>query len=781
MRPPLSLLLLGGVLAAAGAGLGVWREPSAADTDPRLVLDRYCLGCHNSAERAGDLALDGTKLDALPAHRDAWERAVRKVRTGLMPPAGEPRPPRAVLDAFAAALEWRLDAAARAAPHPGFKDAARLNRAEYANAVRDLLAYDAGAIAATLPPDDAIQGFDNVAAALTVSPTLIESYVNAALKISRAAVGDRSQGPTQVSYSAPGGSQAAHVDGLPLGTRGGFRLTHDFPLDALYELRVRARGAGALSGQRYCAPPGIDITLDGEPLVVESPSAFRLRVGGGPHTLTVALLDEQRCEGVNELYGTFAPSGGIDSVEIHGPFEAAGPGDTPSRRAIFSCFASPGGEDLPCAREILERLATRAYRRPVRPGDPSLETLLRFYEQGLKEDGFEAGIEHALARLLVDPRFLYRFEADLEGRAAGAGFAVGGFELASRLSFFLWSSIPDEELLQAAASGSLHEPAVLEQQVRRMLTNARSAALVENFAGQWLKLRELENALPQDAGFDANLRTALRRETELMFEHLIHEDVSVVELLDARYTFLDERLARHYGIEDVRGSYFRRVELPEDSPRGGLLGHGSILTATSVADRTSPVVRGAWIVENLLGAEVPPPPPGVEADLSGARSPDEAKTLRQRMEAHRANPVCAACHQLIDPFGFALESFDLVGRWRDTDSGEPIDSTAVLTDGTVVHGPRGLRAALLDRSDAFVTALTEKLMTYALGRILTADDRPAVRRVVAGAAAHDYRFSAIVLGIVQSAPFRMQAEGRTTDAGRDAGGGATQARLPEEP
>jgi hypothetical protein len=405
-------------------------------------------------------------------------------------------------------------------------------------------------------------------------------------------------------------------------------------------------------------------------------------------------------------------------------------------------------------------LATRAYRRPVDTGDPALETLLRFFEEG-RQGGFEAGIEQALARLLIDPRFLYRFEDEPDGLAPGESYDVGGFELASRLSFFLWSSIPDDELLEAAASGSLHEPATLARQVRRMLSDSRSTALVENFAGQWLKLRELDDALPQDPGFDASLRTAFRRETELMFEHVLHEDSSVLELLDARYTFLDERLARHYGIEGIRGSYFRRVDLPRDSARGGLLGHGSILTTTSVANRTSPVVRGAWIVENLLGAEVPPPPPGVEADLSGARSPSEAKTLRQRMEAHRANPVCAACHQLIDPFGFALENFDLVGRWRETEAGEPIDATAVLTDGTVVRGPQELRGALLDRSDAFVTALTEKLMTYAIGRILTADDKPAVRRIVAAAAADDYRFSAIVLGIAQSEPFRMQRKRAT--------------------
>jgi hypothetical protein len=756
MRAPASLILIAGLLATAGAGFGVWRQHGAASADPREVVDRYCAGCHNAAERAGGVALGSSTLDALPDNRDLWEHAVRKVRTGFMPPAGEPRPERAVLDRFAAALEQRLDAAADAAPNPGSKGVSRLNRAEYANAVRDLLAYDAGAIVATLPADDSIQGFDNVAAALTVSPTLIESYVNAALKISRAAVGDRTQGPTQTSYDAPGGSQAAHVDGLPLGTRGGFKLTHDFPLDATYEIRVRARGPGALAGQRFCAPPVIDVTLDAEPLAIETPAAFRLPVAAGPHTLTVALLDEQRCEGVNELYGVYAPAGGIDSVEIHGPFEATGAGDTPSRRAIFSCTPPTGGDDVPCAREILTRLATRAYRRPVDSGDSALTTLLQFYEQGRQDGGFETGIEQALARLLIDPRFLYRFEAEPDGLTAGQSYELGGLELASRLSFFLWSSIPDDELLEAATSGSLQEPAALERQVRRMLLDSRSAALVENFAGQWLKLRELEGALPQDPSFDASLRTAFRRETELTFEHVLREDRSVLELLGAGYSFLDERLAQHYGVAGVRGSYFRRVELPEDSARGGLLGHGSILTATSVANRTSPVVRGAWIVENLLGAEVPPPPPGVEADLSGARSPAEAKTLRQRMEAHRANPVCASCHQVIDPFGFALENFDLVGRWRDAEAGEPIDATAVLTDGTELHGPQDLRAALLDRSDAFVPALTEKLMTYALGRILTTDDKPAVRRIVAAAAGEDYRFSGVVLGIAHSEPFRLQ-------------------------
>jgi hypothetical protein len=782
MRPPASLLLITGLLAAVGVGIGARLRQSAAAVDPKFVLDRYCLGCHNSAERAGDLALDGARLDTLSDERAVWEHVVRKVRTGFMPPAGEPRPDRAVLDRFATALEGRLDAAARAAPNPGFKSVSRLNRAEYANAVRDLLAYDARDVASTLPPDDAIQGFDNVAAAMTVSPTLIEGYVNAAMKISRAAIGDRSQGPTQVTYEAPSGSQAAHVDGLPLGTRGGFALTHNFPLDATYEIRVRARGAGALAGQRFCAPPRIDITLDGAPLALDNPATHRLSVAGGPHTLTAALLDERRCEGVDELYGVYAPGGGIDSIEIHGPFEASGPGSTPSRRAVFSCVPPGGGEDLPCARETLLRLATRAYRRPVDTDDAALATLLRFYERGRQDGGFEAGIEQAVARVLIDPEFLYRFEAEPAKLADGQSFPVGSFDLASRLSFFLWSSIPDDALLEVAKAGTLGEPAELKQQVRRMLADGRAIALVENFAGQWLKLRELDDALPQDFGFDANLRTAFRRETELMFEHVLREDLSVLDLLAARYTFLDQRLAQHYGVPGVRGSYFRRVELPADSLRGGLLGHGSILTATSAANRTSPVVRGAWIVENLLGAEVPPPPPGVEADLSGARSPAEAKTLRQRMEAHRANPVCASCHQLIDPFGFALENFDLVGRWRDMDAGEPINAAAVLTDGTVVDGPASLRAALLDRSDAFVTSLTEKLMTYALGRILTADDKPAVREIVRAAAADDYRFSSVVLGIANSLPFRMQTNGSgDLDAGMDARGRATQGAVAEKP
>jgi len=762
MSPRAILLVSIGLPAVTLAAVAAWKLRDRERVEPQAVLERYCIECHNSAERAGDLALDRLSLDLVEPDVHAWEQVVRKVRTGFMPPVGEPRPPRVVLDGFAAAVEQRLDATAQAAPRAGFKTVSRLNRTEYTNAIRDLLAYDASSVAATLPADDAIQGFDNVAAALTVSPTLIERYVAAAAKISRAAVGDRTHAGTQVSYAAPGGTQASHVDGLPLGTRGGFKLVHDFPLDATYEIRIRSRGFGPLAGQRMCPLPRIDVTLDGAPLTVVNPDSFRQRIGAGPHALTVALLVEQRCEGVNELFGVYAPAGGVDAVEIHGPFEPEGLGDTPSRRAIFVCRPSSPEQETACASEILTRLATRGYRQAVREDDLGLAALMSFYRQGRQDGDFESGIERALARLLVDPRFLYRLEAEPEDIAPGTTYALTDVELASRLSFFLWSSIPDDELLAVAAAGELGEKDTLEQQVRRMLADPRSIALVENFAGQWLKLRELEDALPQDSEFDARLRGSFRRETELLFEHVVRDDRPVLDLLAARYTFLDERLARHYGIDGVIGSYFRRVELPEDSPRGGLLGQGSILTATSVANRTSPVVRGAWIVENLLGAEVPPPPPGVEADLSGARSPAEAKTLRQRMEAHRTNTVCAACHQLIDPFGFALEPFDLVGRWRDSDAGEPIDATATLVDGTALDGPASLRRALLSRSDTFVTAFTERLMTYALGRILDAHDRPAVRRIVATAAGDKQRFSAIAVGIVMSPQFRSQTK-RTTE------------------
>ena len=756
---------LGAVALFLGADrLGglVGRGPS-----PRAVLDGYCVDCHNASDLAGGVAFDRLSPDEIHAGAEVWERAVSMVRTGFMPPPDEPRPERAVLERFAAELESRLDRAAVEAPNPGTEGLSRLNRAEYANVVRDLLAFDASAIVDSLPADDAIGGFDNIADALTVSPTLIQSYVNAAMKISREAVGDRSMGPTQVRYEAPSGlSQDRHIEGLPLGTRGGMVFTHRFPLDATYEFRVAARGRGVLSGQTFCGLPKVDVMINGEPLEVADPAEFRLRVPAGPQTFAVALVDERRCPGVGELYGVYSASGGIENVEIHGPFDASGPGDTPSRRAVFACYPSGADDEADCARTILTRLATRAFRRPQPTDAAEIDTLMGFYEQGKLEGDFETGIQHALARLLIDPRFLYRIEEEPADLAPGEIYPVDGFALASRLSFFLWSSIPDEALLATAAEGGLADPDVLARQVLRMLADPRADALVENFAGQWLKLRELNDALPQDRDFDANLRQAFRRETELLFSAVIREDRSILELLDGDYTHVNERLALHYGIVGVRGSYMRRVELGEDSPRRGLLGHGSILTTTSVANRTSPVIRGQWIVENILGAEVPPPPPGVEADLSDESPVAEAPTLRGRLELHRANSVCASCHRLIDPFGLALENFDLVGRWRDAEGEHALDTSATLPDGRRVSGPVEMRHALLDRADMFAAAMTEKLLTYALGRILEHYDMPAVRKIVADAKREDYRFSSIVLGVVNSAPFRMKVK-RADEEGLD--------------
>ena len=617
-----------------------------------------------------------------------------------------------------------------------------------------------------MPADDAIGGFYNIADALTVSPTLIQGYVSAAMKISRAAVGDLETGPTQVRYEAPRGlSQDRHIEGLPLGTRGGLVVTHNFPLDATYEIRVASRGFGALSAQRTCPLPQVDVMLDGRRIDVRNPAEFTLPVTAGPHTIAVALVDQSRCAGVDELYGDYSVPGGIQHVEIHGPFEPTGPGDTPSRRAIFSCYPDEPSEAVACARRILSRLATKAYRRPVAEDSAEVDTLMAFYAQG--EGGFESGIQHALARILIDPRFLYRIEEEPHDVAPGESYRIDDFALASRLSFFLWSSIPDDALLAAAASGALGEPDVLRAQVLRMLADPRSRALVENFAGQWLMLRELDEALPQDAAFDANLREAFRSETELLLSSVITDDRSIIELLDADYTFVNERLARHYGIDGVKGSYMRRIELGEDDPRRGLLGHGSLLTVTSVANRTSPVIRGQWILENLLGTDVPPPPPGVEADLSDESPVAVADTLRGRLELHRANSVCASCHARIDPFGLALENFDLIGRWRDTDGGQPIDSVVTLPDGTIVTGPNALRRALLERSDMFARAFTEKLLTYALGRILEPYDMPTVRKIAADAKREDYRFSSIVLGIVESVPFRMKVKQAEAPAATD--------------
>jgi hypothetical protein len=747
-----------------------FRDPLGADPSPRWqVLDEYCVDCHNNDDLAGGVSFRTLDRHDFGANAETWEAAVRKLRTGFMPPKDEPRPERAVLDATAGWLEHELDAVWARAPHPGAKPLARLNRTEYANAIRDLLAYEPGAIAASLPADASLGGFDNIAAALEVSPTLLEGYALAAMQISRRAVGDLSMGHSEVRYTAAGGSaQEHHIDGLPLGTRGGISVEHTFPLDAEYELVVQAAlpsaGWANPTGQLiWCDAPNVDATFDGVPIALDERRRIRLRVPAGPHRITAALVDDQRCAGVNELYlGEVDVGGAILGLTIDGPYYATGAGETPSRRAIFVCTPESAANEPACAERILTRLATRAYRYPVRSDGDEVRLLMDFYRFGREEGGdFEVGIQYALSRLLVDPHFLYRFESPPADVAEGAVYRIGDLELASRLSFFLWSSIPDEELLALAAADRLRDPEVLAPQVERMLADARAQRFVENFAGQWLKLRELPDFPSQDREFDDELRDAFHHETELFFADVLRERRSVVTFLDADYTYVNERLAAHYGIEGVYGSYMRRVSLPADSPRRGLLGHGSLLTTTSAPNRTSPVVRGQWIVENLLGAHVPSPPPGAAADLAKEATPTTklvGNTVRERLEMHRANPNCTACHAIMDPVGLALENFDLVGRWREHEDGHAIDAGTQLTDGTELTSPTDLRRALLSRSNAFVTALTERLMTYALGRELDYHDAPAVRSVVRTAEPHGLTLPALIQAIVASDSFQKRVK-----------------------
>jgi mono/diheme cytochrome c family protein len=716
-----------------------------------VFLTQYCFGCHNDKAKVAGLALDTLDIAKIGSDAETWEKVIKKVRTGMMPPSGARRPDRAALDGFAAQLEERLDKAVD--PNAALVTPAlhRLNRTEYANAIRDLLGLDID-VNVLLPADGSSQGFDNLAEALAVSPSLIQGYVSAAMKISRLAVGDKTMAPSQVTYSPPPGlAQDRHIDGLPLGTRGGMLVHHTFPLDAEYDFALGGRGGG----------PGIDITLDGEQVKVDNPRSFRLKVTAGPHTIGLSLPDRQRGAGIDEIYSDFRENavftnpGGVPNLVITGPLNITGVGDTPSRRKLFVCRPASQGEETSCAKTILTTLARRAYRGPVAAAE--VDTLMEFYRRGRQAGDFESGIQEALARVLVAPRFVYRAEEEPAAVASGQPYRVSDIDLASRLSFFLWSSIPDDELLDVATKGRLRDPKVLNQQIKRMLGDAKADALVENFAGQWLYLRELDHLQTEAKNFDENLRQSFRRETELLFTTIVRDDRSLIDLLDADYTFVDERLARHYGIPNIQGSYFRRVQLPADSPRRGLLGQGSMLTVTSIATRTSPVSRGKWVLENLLGTPAPVPPPGVETNLGGAEAA-KTSSLRQRLEAHRASPVCASCHRIMDPMGFALENFDLIGEWREFDGPTRIDSTGQLADGTPVKGPVDLRQAVLGRSDAFMTTATEKLYTYALGRPVHAYDMPTVRGIVRRAAANDNRFSSLVMGIIESDAFQKRVK-----------------------
>jgi mono/diheme cytochrome c family protein len=741
-------------------------EAGPSDRERWATIERYCTDCHNPGELAGGFAFDDLSADSLRKDAELWETAIRKLRGGFMPPPGEPHPGPEAINGLAAWIEASRDAIWHENPQPGAPVLHRLNRAEYANAIRDLL--DLPFAAAThLPADDSSAGFDNIASALSVSPALMQAYVSAAARISRLAIGDPSISPGGTTYSVPRDvSQEIHVEGLPLGTRGGLLIEHVFPLDAEYEIRVGR--SGRFFGLRNVASDDpVVITLNGEAVAQLSPAdggRIVLPVSAGPQRIGAAMVAAGLHRGVNDLYSQWADSTGITSISILGPLNATGPGDTPSRRRIFVCTPTSADTERGCAREILSRLATRAYRRQVATDEAAVDVLMQFYESGYGVRGFESGIQYALARVLVDPEFIFRFEHEPEDADIGDVYALNEFEIATRLSFFLWSTIPDAALMEAAADGTLATSEGRQQHVLRMLADAKTDALMRNFAGQWFDLRTLESVLPETQAFDGNLRRSFRRETELLFENIVRADRSIFDLLDADYTFVDERLARHYGIPNIRGSRFRRISV-ENTARRGLLGHGSFLTVTSAPNRTSPVIRGAWVLENILGTPPPSPPPGVETDLDqSAAAINAPETLRQRLERHRSDPSCAACHALIDPIGFALENFDSIGAWRDEDVGQRIDPATTLWDGSEIQGPSELRRILMQRRELFAIHATEKLLTYALGRSLEAADMPAVRGIVEQARDADYRFSALVLGIVESVPFRMKTKLAATPA-----------------
>ena len=738
--------------------------------DQRLMaqtVERYCVDCHNGIDLAGDLELDPGLLGDIAANPELWEKVAHKLGAANMPPAGEPRPEPATYTRLVAWLERELDGAAAAAPNPGtLPQLHRLTRTEYRNAIRDLLALEnlpaEMDFELLLPADNAQSGFDNIADLLFVSPAIMERYLAAAQKIARLAAGDPAM-PTMVNIhrlplELP---QDVSIAGLPMGTRGGFVADSYFPVDAEYLVHIELAG-----GARE--PHELEITIDDSRVAgqtlggrgAQGALEFRFPVTAGTHTVGATFverthaLDESTLREKRRSRGTLPA---IELVTISGPFGAQAGGPTPSRDRIFVCEPAGAAEEDSCAREILTNLARRAYRRPAAEAD--LEFLLPSFADGRAEGGFDAGIQRALERLLVSPNFLYRIERVPDGVAAGGVFAVGPVELASRLSFFLWSSLPDERLLALAESGELANDAVLEAEVSRMLADPRAAALVDNFAAQWLFLRDIEVRDPDlflFRDYDEGLRAAFIEETELFVASVFGEGRSVLELIDADYTFLNERLAEHYGIPYIRGSQFRRVSLPPDSMRGGLLGHGSILTLTSYPTRTSPVLRGKYVLDNLLATPPPPPPADVPA-LDAEEAQERAtETLREAMARHRANPECASCHAQMDPIGFAFEQFDAIGRYRETEGGLPIETRSELPDGRVVDGVEGVKHLLLDEPERFVSAVTEKLLMYALGRNIQYYDRPAVRAIVRDAAGNDFTFEALVQGVVRSVPFRMR-------------------------
>jgi hypothetical protein len=791
----------GGTTSVNAAGRAQSAPPAAAQ---KALLDRYCVGCHNERTKSGDLSLANANLQALGGNAEVWERVIRKLRAGMMPPAGNPRPDEASYHGLITFLEGEIDRSAMARPNPGRTETLhRLNRAEYRNAVRDVLGLTVD-VAHFLPADDASYGFDNMAGALKLNQSNLERYLAAAMEVSRLAVGGAPTAPASVTFPVPVDQpQYDQVEGLPFGTRGGTLIHYNFPRDGEYEITVsltcttevdlECNGSlgwasqhelqilldSALLKSFTLQPRAVNMGNPNEPTlegitIKDERWRVRLPVKAGMHEVGATFVKGPAVEYVRSGYRKrferpfryyadtqLIAEPFVDKVVIAGPFDVGGTlgltGETESRRTIFSCKPAAAAEEAPCARAILSKLARRAYRRPVNATD--VTELMTFYRQGREDGSFDAGIEMAIRRMLVSTKFLFRMEADPAGAADGTNYRLSDLELASRLSFFLWSSVPDEALLADAVKGQLHTPAVLRRHVSRMLADSRSSALVENFFAQWLKLRHIEQLRPSEAlfpDFDAELRAAFRRETELFVDHIIRADRSVLDLLSADYTFLNARLARHYGIQGVGGTDFRKVQYPDDRRRG-LLGHGSVLALTSHAIRTSPVFRGKWVLENILATPPPPPPanvPPLQEEELGSR---KVMTMREKMAVHRANPVCAACHSMIDPAGFALENFDPVGRWRDHDDAfKPLDTTGVLPDGTKFATLGEFRRALSARPDRFVANLTEKLLGYALGRGIEYYDQPAVRQMVSEASRTQYRFSSLVQAIVSSQPFQMR-------------------------
>ena len=767
-------------LLALTANFTAAQPPSAPLALPiESVVNQYCVSCHDADAKKGGLDLDRLGREDVAQHPDEWERVVRKLRARQMPPVGKERPDEPIYEAVIARLVATLDREAAQHPRPGRTETLRrLNRTEYQNAIRDLLALEIDATA-LLPKDEASHGFDNVTIG-DLSPTLLNRYLSAAQKISRLAVGtpDRTPGGETFRIRADV-TQEEHVEGLPVGTRGGALLLHTFPRDGVYEIQIRLARDRNEEVEGLREPHELEVLLDRERVrlftvapppgrkdfeTVDAHLKVRVPVTGGPHQLGVTFLKnpssllETRRQPYQARFNMhrhprLTPA--LYQVSINGPYESKRPGDSPSRRRIFVCQPANDAENEACAERILSPLLRRAYRRPVTSAD--LVRPMEFYREARAREGFEAGIEAALSAILISPEFLFRLERDPAGVASNTAYRVSDLALASRLSFFLWSSLPDDELLETAIRGELHQPATLAQQTRRMLADPRARNLVSNFASQWLYLRNLESLTPDlrlFPDFDDNLRQAFRRETELFFESVVREDRSVLDLLKADYTFLNERLARHYGIPHVQGSRFRRVALGPDAERGGLLRHGSILAVTSYATRTSPVIRGHWILGNLLGTPPPPPPANVPALRENTVA--AALPMRLRLAEHRANAACASCHNLMDPVGFSLENFDAIGRWRTTEDGVPIDAAGGLPDGSKFAGVAGLEAGLLKHPDLFVSALTEKLLTFALGRGVEPSDAPAVRKIVRDAQAKDFRFSSVVLGVVESVPFTMR-------------------------